>query len=375
MPQKRNPDAAELVRAKTGRIIGALNALLMVMKGLPLAYQKDMQEDKEGAIDALDALVAVDCGHDRHGARHDAGRRRACRRRPGRAMRPRPILPTGWCARSRCRSARRTMSPAGSSPRRRRTDVAARPAAARRHAGDRAAHHQGRCSGCFRSSVGRTAARARAAPRRRTCAGRPGAGSRRWPTSADNPATIVNTARLWSFRLRASRCGRFRRPVWLWCRAKGTLAVNRAISSLAAADCRARRHLSAALGLAGCGRKGGLDPPPGGTSWRIGGHRPAGTAQPSHAPAMPTASRFRRHGAAASRLPVDFLSTELKPRRRHASLRLSRRRAARRGGQSRRPRAGGRHAVLLLFDRDAGAALPGVRRRLRRCAARSSAMP
>ena len=56
MPQKRNPDAAELVRAKTGRVIGALNALLMVMKGLPLAYQKDMQEDKEGTIDALDAL-------------------------------------------------------------------------------------------------------------------------------------------------------------------------------------------------------------------------------------------------------------------------------------------------------------------------------
>ncbi len=58
MPQKRNPDAAELVRAKTGRIVGALTALLIVMKGLPLAYQKDMQEDKEGAIDALAALVA-----------------------------------------------------------------------------------------------------------------------------------------------------------------------------------------------------------------------------------------------------------------------------------------------------------------------------
>ena len=56
MPQKRNPDAAELVRAKAGRIVGALNALLVVMKGLPLAYQKDMQEDKEGAMDALAAL-------------------------------------------------------------------------------------------------------------------------------------------------------------------------------------------------------------------------------------------------------------------------------------------------------------------------------
>jgi argininosuccinate lyase len=56
MPQKRNPDAAELVRAKTGRVIGALTALLIVMKGLPLAYQKDMQEDKAGAMEAFAAL-------------------------------------------------------------------------------------------------------------------------------------------------------------------------------------------------------------------------------------------------------------------------------------------------------------------------------
>ncbi|MBE8191131.1 MAG: argininosuccinate lyase [Alphaproteobacteria bacterium] len=56
MPQKRNPDAAELIRAKSGRIIGALTGLLVVMKGLPLAYSKDMQEDKEGVFDALDNL-------------------------------------------------------------------------------------------------------------------------------------------------------------------------------------------------------------------------------------------------------------------------------------------------------------------------------
>src|SRR3569833_557912 len=56
MPQKRNPDAAELVRAKTGRVVGSLVALLMVMKGLPLAYQKDMQEDKAGAMEAFAAL-------------------------------------------------------------------------------------------------------------------------------------------------------------------------------------------------------------------------------------------------------------------------------------------------------------------------------
>jgi argininosuccinate lyase len=56
MPQKRNPDAAELVRAKCGRIVGALNALLIVMKGLPLAYGKDMQEDKEPTFDAADSI-------------------------------------------------------------------------------------------------------------------------------------------------------------------------------------------------------------------------------------------------------------------------------------------------------------------------------
>jgi argininosuccinate lyase len=57
MPQKRNPDAAELVRAKAGRIAGSLMSLLMVMKGLPLAYGKDMQEDKEPAFDALNSLA------------------------------------------------------------------------------------------------------------------------------------------------------------------------------------------------------------------------------------------------------------------------------------------------------------------------------
>jgi len=59
MPQKRNPDAAELVRAKPGRIIGALVQLLVVMKGLPLAYAKDMQEDKEGVFDALSTLALM----------------------------------------------------------------------------------------------------------------------------------------------------------------------------------------------------------------------------------------------------------------------------------------------------------------------------
>jgi argininosuccinate lyase len=56
MPQKRNPDAAELARGKTGRVIGALVGLLTVMKGLPLAYAKDLQEDKEGFFDAIETL-------------------------------------------------------------------------------------------------------------------------------------------------------------------------------------------------------------------------------------------------------------------------------------------------------------------------------
>ncbi|MCL2084633.1 MAG: argininosuccinate lyase [Oscillospiraceae bacterium] len=57
MPQKKNPDVAELVRGKTGRVYGALTALLTVMKGLPLAYNKDMQEDKQPVFDALDTVV------------------------------------------------------------------------------------------------------------------------------------------------------------------------------------------------------------------------------------------------------------------------------------------------------------------------------
>ncbi|TNH37879.1 MULTISPECIES: argininosuccinate lyase [Paracoccus] len=57
MPQKRNPDAAELIRAKIGRILGATVALFTVMKGLPLAYSKDMQEDKEQVFDAADTLM------------------------------------------------------------------------------------------------------------------------------------------------------------------------------------------------------------------------------------------------------------------------------------------------------------------------------
>ena len=56
MPQKKNPDVTELIRGKTGRVYGDLNTLLVMMKGLPLAYNKDMQEDKEAIFDALDTV-------------------------------------------------------------------------------------------------------------------------------------------------------------------------------------------------------------------------------------------------------------------------------------------------------------------------------
>ena len=56
MPQKKNPDVAELLRGKTGRVYGSLITLLTVMKGLPLAYNKDMQEDKECVFDAIDTV-------------------------------------------------------------------------------------------------------------------------------------------------------------------------------------------------------------------------------------------------------------------------------------------------------------------------------
>ena len=58
MPQKKNPDALELIRGKTGRVFGAMSAMMMTLKSLPLAYNKDMQEDKEGLFDALPTWLA-----------------------------------------------------------------------------------------------------------------------------------------------------------------------------------------------------------------------------------------------------------------------------------------------------------------------------
>ena len=161
MPQKRNPDAAELVRAKTGRIVGALLGILMVMKGLPLAYQKDMQEDKESAMDALSALMlgiaamtgmvadmTPECrAHEGGGRRrlfHGDGSRRLA------GAHPEGAVPRG----ASCHRAHRCGSRAGRS--------SARQAPVARDAGDRAAHYQG----CVRCAVGRALGREPHQPRR-----------------------------------------------------------------------------------------------------------------------------------------------------------------------------------------------------------------
>ncbi len=154
MPQKRNPDAAELVRAKTGRIAGALQAIVIVMKGLPLAYQKDMQEDKEGAMDALAALVALHRRHDRHGARHRAGHR--AHEEGGRR---------GLCDRDRSRRlagahAQYPVPPGAPHHRQHRGPGregrrAAAPVAACRHAGGRAGDHRGGVQGAVGRPLGR----------------------------------------------------------------------------------------------------------------------------------------------------------------------------------------------------------------------------
>ncbi len=83
MPQKRNPDAAELIRAKPGRLLGAFQALAVVMKGLPMTYAKDMQEDKEitfAAADALDLSLAAMAGMVEDLTAHPAAMRAACQK-------------------------------------------------------------------------------------------------------------------------------------------------------------------------------------------------------------------------------------------------------------------------------------------------------
>ena len=172
MPQKRNPDAAELVRAKTGRIVGALTALLVVMKGLPLAYQKDMQEDKEGAIDAFGALSLVDRADDRHGAMTWSPMSRRMRQAAGDGYSTATDL-ADWLVRTLKLPFREAHHVTGR--------IVAEAAEAgvpldklplESHAGDRAAHHQGG----FRRAFGRQFGEEPQGLRRHGAAKRAGAG-------------------------------------------------------------------------------------------------------------------------------------------------------------------------------------------------------
>ena len=171
MPQKRNPDAAELVRAKTGRIVGALDALLIVMKGLPLAYQKDMQEDKEGAMDALAALslcLAAMTGMVRD-MTADAARMRAA---AGLGYATATDL-ADWLVQNLKMPFRDAHHVTGRIvAAAEKAGVDARPAAAAGHAGDRAAHHHGGVQG----AVGRAFGREPHQPRRHRAEKCPNAG-------------------------------------------------------------------------------------------------------------------------------------------------------------------------------------------------------
>ena len=164
MPQKRNPDAAELVRAKTGRIFGALQGILVVMKGLPLTYQKDMQEDKEGAMDALAALMLCVAAMTGMVADMvpDADEMKAA---AGASYSTATDL-ADWLVRTLKMPFRdahhitgRIVAAAE------QAGVSLDGAAACRHAGDRAAHHQGGVRRAVGRALGRRAASAKAAPR------------------------------------------------------------------------------------------------------------------------------------------------------------------------------------------------------------------
>jgi argininosuccinate lyase len=110
MPQKKNPDVAELARGKAGRLVGDLTGLLTTLKALPLAYNRDLQEDKEpvfDAVDTLEVLLPAFSGHGRHhGLRHRSGWNPL----PHRGSHWRRTSPSGSCARA-CRSGSPTRSP------------------------------------------------------------------------------------------------------------------------------------------------------------------------------------------------------------------------------------------------------------------------
>ena len=98
MPQKKNPDIAELARGKSGRLIGNLTGLLATLKALPLAYNRDLQEDKEPVFDSVDTLEVAAARVHRHGRHPELRHRADGRRSRRRASRSPPTSPSGWSA-------------------------------------------------------------------------------------------------------------------------------------------------------------------------------------------------------------------------------------------------------------------------------------
>ena len=110
MPQKKNPDIAELARGKAGRLIGNLTGLLATLKALPLAYNRDLQEDKEPVFDSVDTLEVLLPAFTGHGRDADASTPTGWPSWRRRASRWPPTSPSGWSARA-CRSGSPTRSP------------------------------------------------------------------------------------------------------------------------------------------------------------------------------------------------------------------------------------------------------------------------
>ena len=301
MPQKRNPDAAELVRAKTGRIIGAQTALLIVMKGLPLAYAKDMQEDKEGAMDALGALslsIAAMTGMVADMEPDVARMKKAA----GEGYATATDL-ADWLVRTLKMPFReahhatgRIVAKAADAGR------AAAPAAARRHARDRAANRRRRVFRALGDAIGekpRQLRRHRAEKRAR---------------AGEEMAAQAGKREILHFALIAVLRSARNEP-------RSAFALRLALAGA----------LVAALGLAACGRKGPLDPPPGAS---LEGE-PQANLPDLMSDKGKTPPAQRRAGAEKTQSPRR--SAQLR-RAIHASLCLSQRCAARRGGQSRHAR-------------------------------------
>ena len=178
MPNKKNPDPAELVRGKSARVIGALTGMLTLLKGLPLAYQKDMQDDKPPLFDAAATLEASLLRHGRdgrdpdRGPRADAGRgRRGIHHRHGRGRRPRPAG-SGFPGRSPHRGRAGRRSGAGRSGARR---------AGRRH-------DRGALSGIRRFDRYCTG---RAMPRCPGSCGWPPGSTARWPAATSSAVPLL----------------------------------------------------------------------------------------------------------------------------------------------------------------------------------------